>query len=128
VSDHGRNRQSKLRNGTEFRCVFDAAARSSDGLFTVLARSNGRAYPRLGLAIGKKWVRRAVDRNKIKRLIRDSFRKHQNQLDGLDLVVMSRGNGKTENSKVLSSLKLHWQRIENYKEQGKVPAEAAPHG
>jgi len=128
VSDYGRNRQSKLRNGAEFRRVFDAAVRSSDGHFTVLARSNGRAYSRLGLAIGKKWVRRAVDRNKIKRLIRDSFRKHRNQLDGLDLVVMSRGNGKADNSKIFSSLELHWQRIENYKEQGKVPAVAAPHG
>ncbi len=128
MSGSSRTRQSKLRNGAEYRCVFDAAARSTDAYFTVLARSNGRAYSRLGLAIGKKWVRRAVDRNRIKRLIRDSFRQHQDQLGGIDLVVMARGNGKVKNLLIFNSLDKHWQRLGALKDQGKVPAVPSLHG
>ena len=128
MSGSGNTRQSKLRNDAEFRRVFDAAARSSDAYFTVLARSNGCDYPRLGLAIGRKWIRRAVDRNKIKRLIRNSFRQHRDQLSGLDLVVMARCDGKAENMQFFSSLDKHWRRLRKERDQGKVPAVSALHG
>jgi len=127
VSGRSNHRQSKLRNDTDFRCVFDTAARSSDALFTVLARSNGHDYPRLGLAIGRKRIRRAVDRNKIKRLIRESFRQHRVQLRGLDVVVMARCNGQAENTRIFCSLDKHWKQLGHYRDSGKVPAVSARH-
>lgn len=48
------------------------------------------ANPKLGLAIAKKRAKRAVDRNRLKRVARESFRHHSHQLDGLELVVMNR--------------------------------------
>ena len=44
----------------------------------------------MGLAIAKKCARRAVDRNRLKRLVRESFRLERLGLPGLDLVVMCR--------------------------------------
>jgi len=101
--------------------VFDVAARSSDAFFTVLARSNGHDYPRLGLAIGRKRIRRAVDRNKIKRLIRESFRQQREPLRGLDVVVMARCNGQAENRMIFCSLDKHWEQLGQYRDSGRVP-------
>lgn len=56
----------------------------------VLARRNTLGFPRLGLAIARKQVRHAVRRNRIKRLIRESFRLHQQELSALDVVVIAR--------------------------------------
>jgi ribonuclease P protein component len=40
------------------------------------------------LAISKKIIRKAVDRNRIKRMIRESFRLNQQQLGYFDIVVL----------------------------------------
>lgn len=49
-----------------------------------------QASGRLGLAIAKKRAKRAVDRNRIKRIARESFRHHREQLMGYDAVVMNK--------------------------------------
>ncbi|MEJ2611401.1 MAG: ribonuclease P protein component, partial [Candidatus Thiodiazotropha sp.] len=68
--------------------------------------------PRRGLAVAIKNCRRAVDRNRIKRMIRESFRHNQKGLVGLDLVVVARqGVALTNNECCLSSLQHHWQRL-----------------
>jgi len=46
--------------------------------------------PRLGLAIAKKRAKRAVDRNKLKRVARECFRTQMGLLAGIQLVVMNR--------------------------------------
>jgi len=56
----------------------------------LLARANGLAHARLGIAAPKRQLKRAVDRNRIKRIIRESFRRRQAQLRGLDVVVLVR--------------------------------------
>jgi ribonuclease P protein component len=91
--------------------VFAEPRRSADRYFTVLARDNGLLHARLGLAVGKKHVRRAVGRNRIKRLVRESFRVHAGDLGGVDLVVLSRANATVENGVLSRSLRTHWQRL-----------------
>ena len=51
-----------------------------------------RDYPRLGMLISKKNCRLAVDRNRIKRMIREHFRLAQHTLVGMDVVVMLRSS------------------------------------
>ena len=78
----------------------------------VLARRNGDRTARLGLAIAKKQVKRAVDRNRIKRVIRESFRRQANRLTGLDIVVLARRDtAQHNNDKLTASLERHWQRL-----------------
>lgn len=43
---------------------------------------------RLGIVVAKRNVKLAVDRNKLKRFVRESFRQQQQQLSGLDIVVI----------------------------------------
>lgn len=112
-ASQGFPRQIRLLNGRDFQAVFQGkACRSSDQKLTVLARPNGLSHARLGLAISKRFTRKAVARNRIKRLVRESFRQHQHLLSGLDLVVMSREAApQTTNPALFNSLETHWQRI-----------------
>jgi len=103
----------RLLTAEDYKQVFAQPVRSSDRYFTVLARFDEKQpLPRLGLAVAKKHVRRAVDRNRIKRLLRESFRTHQQQLQGLDFVVLVKpGIHKADNSALFSSMEKHWQRL-----------------
>jgi len=98
----------------DFDLVFRRSRRSADQYFTVLFRPNQLGYARVGLAIAKKRVRRAVDRNRLKRLIRESFRNARPELDGLDIVVLARNNtARADNTTVFASLERHWQTMRN---------------
>jgi len=78
----------------------------------VLVRPNHGQPARLGLAISRRQARRAVDRNRLKRLVRESFRRHGDLLHGLDLVVMNRpGAQQRDNRELFRSLELHWSRL-----------------
>ena len=91
--------------------VFEKANRSRDKWFTVICRDNGLDHARLGLAISKKHCRRATTRNLIKRIARESFRRHQSELGGLDIVVMNQpAAGQATRRQLTESLAGHWQR------------------
>ncbi len=50
-------------------------------------RPEGNTEARLGLVVGKKLLKRAVDRNTVKRVVRDHFRRCRAELPAVDLVV-----------------------------------------
>ncbi len=89
---------------------------SSGGGVTVRAIRNGSSLPRLGLIISKKSIRRAVDRNRVKRLVREGFRLCQTRLSGLDVVIMSRaGLGELPNPKLRAVLDKHWDALARWR-------------
>lgn len=105
-------RTHRLLDAADFRRVFEDAARSRDGVFTVLARKNGTGDARLGLAISKKHCRLASGRNRLRRIVRESFRAHRTELAGLDLVVMAQqGAAAAGNEQLRASLARHWRRL-----------------
>jgi ribonuclease P protein component len=60
--------------------------------FSVFATTGDQSKARLGIVVAKRNVKLAVERNKLKRLIRESFRRQQEQLSGLDVVVVVKQN------------------------------------
>lgn len=102
-------KNQRLLTGAQYDRVFKKARRSRDRCFTVLVRPwNGGA--RLGLAISKKHCRKATGRNRLKRIVRESFRLHQFELDGLDIVVMNQpGAALASNQDLAASLERHWK-------------------
>lgn len=105
----------RLLNAADYERIFERAHKSSGKSLTVLARGGGQQAARLGLAIPAKQIRRAVDRNRVKRLIRESFRRHQAVLQGLDVVVIARsGLAGKDSQQVFACLEKHWRRISEH--------------
>ncbi|HZN69115.1 MAG TPA: ribonuclease P protein component [Tepidisphaeraceae bacterium] len=107
----------RMRLPAEFSAVYEARVRESRGPLTVYARPNDLPHPRLGLSVSRK-VGTAVRRNRIKRLVRESFRLLQHDLpQGYDLLVVVRPHEPlllADYQKLLSAMlvKLHntWTR------------------
>lgn len=104
----------RLLNARDYRGVFDnAQLKISHQRLLILARSNSSKTPRLGLVIAKKNIRLAVQRNRIKRILRESFRLRQETLIGLDIVVLARrGLDDLDNQQLHQLFHQQWQRLE----------------
>jgi len=100
-----------LKRPEEYKLVFSSKQRSSDKSFLFLARQNGINQARLGLAVPKKHISKSVDRNKLKRIIRESFRLRQKQLMGKDVVVVVKGAINCSSRSIDSELIKHWERV-----------------
>jgi len=108
---HRFSKDCRLLDAASFGRVFEKATRSHDKWFTVLCRKNELDKSRLGLAISKKQCKKATARNRLKRIIRESFRHHQAALEGLDIVVMNKMSAAHErNDTLVESLEKHWQQ------------------
>lgn len=105
----------RLLTSADFKAVFREAEaiRSTSKFFTVLGRPNQLENARLGLIVARKQLKRAVDRNRIKRIIRESFRLGQDKLKGLDFVVILRCDiFKEKNSgSVREVLEQQWREV-----------------
>jgi len=113
VTAQGFGRKLRLLTASDYKAVFDAADyKVSSPHLLVLAVNTGRVSPRLGLVISKKNIRFAVQRNRVKRLIRESFRHHQLELTGLDIVVLARkGLDKQDNQAIVQLIEKLWQDL-----------------
>lgn len=93
--------------------MFKQGQRSADRYFTILFQPNTLSHPRLGFAISKQKVRLAVGRNRLRRLVRENFRKRAAGLPPVDMVVLARdGAASAANGEIVTSLDKHWARIE----------------
>lgn len=113
MSDFSFPRQARLLDSRDYKEVFDdVVVKASDKSLLILARPSGQDRSRLGLVIAKKHVRRANQRNRIKRVIREHFRLKQSRLDALDLVVIARqGLGDLDNEALRQVLARLWSRL-----------------
>lgn len=94
--------------------MYKEGRRHADGLFALAVRLNALPAPRLGLAIAAKTVGNSVRRNRVKRLIRESFRAHQHELPAVDVVVNARSAARdATNERLTESLEQHWRRVAN---------------
>lgn len=126
MSCQGFPRQLRLLNAGEYRRVFDQASYKIHGKgLLALASDNGLGYPRVGLVFSKKNVRRAVDRNRLKRLVRESIRLQQHRLPAVDIVVLARrGVNDLDNETLHRQLYGMWRRLE--KDVRKQSAASSP--
>ncbi|MCX7095492.1 MAG: ribonuclease P protein component [Methylobacter sp.] len=104
--------QLRLKKPAEYKKVFAKPVKSSDQYFTLLAIRNDFDHPRLGLAIAKKNIRKAVQRNVIKRTVRENFRIKQHNLGNIDIVVLARREAVDAPLDLLrKSLERHWLKL-----------------
>lgn len=100
----------RLLTPSAFAHVFAHAEKFANRHWTLIVRPNGLLYPRLGLAISKKQLARAVWRNRVKRIAREAFRLHKTELSGYDIVVLGRKGTQEIDNETLHKSFLHLVR------------------
>lgn len=123
--NRGFGREKRLLTPRHFKAVFDSPTGKVPGKnVLLLARENPFDHPRLGLVIGKKSVKLSVERNRIKRVIRETFRQNQDFLVGWDIVIVARkGLGDLDNAELFQQFGKLWKRLARNKPS---QPEAAP--
>jgi ribonuclease P protein component len=106
--------ERRLRSKREFDAVYAHGQRFGNGFFGVTAHPTEKSAARLGLAVAVKTAGNGVERNRIRRVIRESFRLHQHELPALDLVVNARARVRGASSAQLrAQLEPLWREVRN---------------
>lgn len=96
---------ARLLTPADFKAVMDNAVfKSNLNQLLLLAIPSATERSRIGFVIARKKVKRALDRNRIKRVCRDHFRHHQTDLPALDIVYLARQNLQTLDNAALRAL------------------------
>jgi ribonuclease P protein component len=105
-------REARLRRAADFAALRVVSGRLGGRFFHIRYGNNDAGTARLGLAVSKRVSKRAVDRNRLKRLIRESFRRARPGIPPLDLLVIAREQALTEASAVLlADLDQLWTKL-----------------
>ncbi len=108
----------RLKNKQQLKKIFHDAERLSSNYFTMFFKANNLGHPRLAIIITKRSVRDAVDRNRLRRVIKESFRLHQHMISGYDvLIIASKGIDQLTNKGLTQCLEKQWQRLRGYQEK-----------
>ncbi len=109
----GFSKSRRLLRAADYARVFERAeVRASHGNLLLLARRNDRPGHRLGLVIAKKNVRLAVQRNRVKRIAREVFRRQPVTGPPLDVILLARrGLDQFDNGELAALLDDQWHRL-----------------
>jgi ribonuclease P protein component len=102
----------KLATKADYKLTLDQPYKISQKHLLILFKSNQSTHARLGLMVGKRVANLAVTRNRIKRVIRESFRMKQEKLRGLDIVVIARHQcDKLKKVELREGIEKLWEKL-----------------
>ncbi|VFP77581.1 ribonuclease P protein component [Buchnera aphidicola] len=110
-------KKSRLLLNVQFQKIYNKNYKIHTKHFLMFMHTNYLQFPRLGISISKKNVARSHDRNRVKRLIKESFRLVQHNLLFMDFIIIVKKNiHLLNNSKIFFFLKKLW----SYKSKNNV--------
>jgi ribonuclease P protein component len=112
MSPAGLPREARLRRPGDFAALRASSGRAGGRCFHMRFRDNELGHARLGLAISKRVSKRAVERNRNKRLVRESFRQVRHRLPAVDLMVMAREQAaNVPGPQLLAEIDTLWNKL-----------------
>lgn len=82
-------------------------------MFTIICSANTLSHARLGLAIAKRYIPLSVERNRVRRIIREGFRHYQSLFGAYDIVVITQKPlSNLGNACLHKELNQQWQLLE----------------
>lgn len=107
------SRKRRLLKPVEFQRVLRGGSRVGGQYFRLIALKSDEPDGRLGLAIAKRSLKRAVDRNAAKRAIRESFRRQpESVVKNLDFVAMANASVRGASPAALrNELDRQWKQV-----------------
>ena len=105
MAKQGFSKASRLLSPSQYGSVFKQAEFKLSAATMLILVCRSKTSPRLGIIVAKKNVKSAVQRNRLKRIIRESFRLRQGEFGTIDLVVLARQSlDKMNNQEVQSQI------------------------
>lgn len=104
--------RQRLKTPSQYQLVYKSKQWGGSPHFSFNVLAINAAQPMLGVTVSKKVSKSAVDRNRLKRQIREFYRLHQHQLSGAQLVITAKPSSmKVSDQDRLESLKELWKKI-----------------
>lgn len=104
---------NSIKKSQDFQEVYQCGKSLANRLLVMYVKKTDRPETRIGISVSKK-VGNSIVRHHITRLIRESFRLHEDMVEaGLDIVVVVRAAAKEENYKTIESAYLHLCGLHN---------------
>jgi ribonuclease P protein component len=105
-------RPARLLKRAEFDAVFASRLRHTSRFFIAHICENPVGHPRLGFAISARSTPTSVERNRIKRRMREAFRRQYTQLGAIDIVIRANsGTAAIEKSIMHTDIQKLWKRL-----------------
>ena len=101
----------RITKAREYARIFKQGVHSHGKFWQIISIPSENKNSSLGLAISKKIHKLAVDRNLLKRLARETFRLNQDNLKGVDLVVMTKNYTKADNHMLTADLQSLFYKV-----------------
>jgi len=110
-------RTARLLRPGDFAALRANARRVSSRHFKAEYQASPSGIARLGMAVSRRVSKRAVQRNRIRRVIRECFRLHRHELPTFDLLLIARTSAVEQTNEVLrDDLQILWQKLTALKE------------
>lgn len=103
---------ARLRRAADFTALRKPTGRLGSACFRIRFRDNEVGFARLGQAISRRVSKRAVDRNRIRRIVRESFRHARAALPAVDvLIIASSPAAELSGAELRAELDRLWRRL-----------------
>lgn len=112
MAEYRFTRDHRLLTSSDYRRVFDDAEYKVSCRYILMLAIRHKSLSRLGVVVSKKNISKAVQRNRVKRLVRESFRRTKSQIPNLDVVVLiRRGIEGLPNVIISSKMEFLWKDL-----------------
>lgn len=102
----------RLKNSQQIQEVLGCARKYKERNLSIFIKPNNLDHSRLAIIIAAKHVSKAVDRNRIKRIIRENFRLNHDKIKGNDIIIFGyRGIENLSNTELQQCLTKAWQKL-----------------